>query len=269
MIPLMFGPAARRLYGAFHPGDNGRFRGLGVVLCSPFAEEASRTHRFFYVLSERLSRAGVDVLRFDYFGTGDSAGDDGDGELDGWCSDLQAAHQELRQRSSAQQIVWLGARLGGTVAIRCAQRAAPCPQRLLVWDPIVDGVDYLSALRADRVQALETAFSLPDPSWRRRLAEEPTFIDEAVSFAVAPRLREQIQRVSAATLDLPTAIPSRVIADPGNLPVQRWVNAQRARGAPVQPIGLSPTLGWIPDGGQHQAPVPRHALERIMEALDA
>ena len=98
--------------------------------------------------------------------------------------------------------------------------------------------------------------------------EDPQFLDGSVSLSVAPRLRDQILSIDARTLELPRACPTRVVAEPTDSTVQRWAEAQRARGAPVQVIGLAPTLRWIPDGQEHQALVPRHALQRILTALD-
>lgn len=271
MTPFMFGPAARRLFGAFHPGDAAHPPRLGVVLCSPFGEEASRTHRFFYVLADRLSRAGIDALRFDYYGTGDSAGEDGEGDLDGWAADLRAAHEELRRRSRASRIAFLGARLGATVAIRAARDAAPgTVSRLLAWEPIVDGAGYLDALRTRRIGALESAYSVPNTSWRRQAAGDPmVFIDETVSFAVSSTLRRQLAELTPDTLALPGSVDTVVIADPTDALVQRWAHAQRDRGAPVRPIGLDSTLGWLSDERAHQAPVPRQVLQRILSIVES
>ena len=285
MTPFMFGPAARRLYGALHPSEAPRVPGRGVVLCAPFGEEASRTHRFFFVLAERLARAGFDVLRFDWYGTGDSAGDDGEGELDGWCADLRAACGELRARCRPGRLTVLGARLGATVAARAAHGASDAPaangphgmrdaaaglaDRLLLWDPVIDGAAWLASLRARRVTALETAFSLPNRNWRDEIAGDPmAFIDEAVSFEVSARLRTQLAGITARTLPLPTAIGTVVAAEPHDRPVRQWIDAQCAQGAPVRTLALTPTLGWLDDDGTGQPPVPRHALQNLLAEME-
>ena len=273
MTPFMFGPAARRLYGALHPSEAPRVPGRGVVLCAPFGEEASRTHRFFFVLAERLARAGFDVLRFDWYGTGDSAGDDGEGDLDGWSVDLRAACGELRRRSRPGRLTVLGARLGATVAVRAAREAndaaASLADRLLLWDPVTDGSTWLASLRTRRVAALETAFSLPNRNWRDAVAGDPmAFIDETVSFEVPARLRAQLVDITARTLRLPAAIGTVVAAEPHDRPMRQWIDAQCAQGASVRTLALTPTLGWLDDDGTGQPPVPRHALQALLAALE-
>ena len=66
--------ASQQLLGAFHVAQRLQPRSTAVLLCNPFGEEASRSHRTFRVLATQLERTGFSVLRFDYSGTGDSLG---------------------------------------------------------------------------------------------------------------------------------------------------------------------------------------------------
>ena len=100
MTPMLFGPASRQLFGLYHAPE--RESKLAVLICMPLGQEAVRAHRLFRVLSDRLARAGVAVLRFDYHGSGDSPGEDTDGELEGWRRDICTAHEELRRRTGAR-----------------------------------------------------------------------------------------------------------------------------------------------------------------------
>ena len=52
--------------------------GQGVVICPPLGHEYISAYRSLRELADRLAAAGVAVLRFDYHGTGDSAGEDDD-----------------------------------------------------------------------------------------------------------------------------------------------------------------------------------------------
>ena len=45
--PLMFGPASRQVFGAFHAADDHRGEPTAVLLCPPCGQEGLRTHRFF------------------------------------------------------------------------------------------------------------------------------------------------------------------------------------------------------------------------------
>ena len=89
--PISFGKANRRLFGILHPPAVLDGERANVVLCNAFGQEAIRAQRTMWVLAERLARAGHSVLRFDYYGTGDSMGDDLDGDFDGWADDVGEA----------------------------------------------------------------------------------------------------------------------------------------------------------------------------------
>jgi hypothetical protein len=64
-----------------HAADPAARAGCAVLLCNPFGQEALRSQRGFRVLADRFARTGCATLGFDYFGTGDSDGDDDDASL--------------------------------------------------------------------------------------------------------------------------------------------------------------------------------------------
>ena len=271
MLPLYFGPPSRRLFGAFHEGSPGRAQSLGVLLCNPFGQEAIRTHRLYRVLAGRLAQAGVHTLRFDYFGTGDSEGDDDSANLDSWREDLLIAHQELLRLSAAQEVTWMGARLGASVVLQAAQLQPPAARarHLVLWDPVINGPAYAQLLRAKHVEALEISYSLPDPAWRRSLQREPaSFRDEAIGVAVSPAMREQLAAVSEDRLAIPAGANAFVIADPADRPVQDWVAAQLARGKRIESVALPTTLEWTSDDSLNAALVPAQAVQQLLLAID-
>ena len=73
MKPLFFGEANRRLYGVYHPPAKPSRH--AVLLCYPGMQEYNAAHWMFRRLATSLSREGHHVLRFDYYGTGDSDGE--------------------------------------------------------------------------------------------------------------------------------------------------------------------------------------------------
>ena len=146
MNPFYFGVGARALFGAYHPpADRGGPEGSGVVLCYPVGVEYMRAHRAFRQLTTLLTRAGSHVLRFDYFGTGDSAGDWAEASVEQWTSDVGSAIQELRDTTGIDQVTLVGLRLGGALAARAA-RGRGDVRRLVLWDPVVWGEEYLAEL---------------------------------------------------------------------------------------------------------------------------
>ena len=241
-----------------------------MLICAPFGQEAVRSHRLFRVLSDRLARSGIAVLRFDYYGSGDSPGDDVDGELEGWRRDVGTAHEELRRRAGDRRIIWLGARLGATVAVMAAKSGRCDPSRLILWDPIVDGARYMEQLRAGHVDALERSFCVPDPAWRQKLAKDgDAFTDEIFGFGVSTVLRQQLRSLTPETLQLTALHETVVLADAEDHPAQQWAKKEYGRNIPLRASAFQHPLIWTSDPHPNNAMVPIEALQRLMaEAND-
>jgi predicted alpha/beta hydrolase len=72
--PLWIPCEGERLFAVLHePAGSAR---AGIVFCAPILHEYVRSQRLFALLAQALSEHGYRVLRFDYRGTGDSAGTD-------------------------------------------------------------------------------------------------------------------------------------------------------------------------------------------------
>jgi uncharacterized protein len=270
MTPFYFGATERRLFAAFHPGERPDAPRGGVVLVPPFGHEAIRTHRFYRVLADRLARQGHDVLRFDPYGSGDSAGDDAELRLAGWADDVVSAHQELGARSGAAPTLWVGARLGATAALIARARLAgdgmarPGPA-LALWDPVVEGGAYLDELRRRHVEALEASFSLADPQWRQRLADPESYAGEAIGFAIAPEFRREILSVRPETL-VPTAGQRvQLVCSPGAGSAIAW-SESCSLGTPARL--LERDFEWTSDDSLNTALVPADALTALLRTCD-
>lgn len=148
MNPFYFGTTDRRLFGAHTPARVGARGGSirAIVLCSPWGQEYLRAHRSMRLLADMLAGAGNDVLRFDYYGTGDSAGDMVDGSVQGWEADIETAIDELKDISGAPKVALVGLRLGATLAARVAVRRRRDVGALVLWDPVVSGSAYVAEL---------------------------------------------------------------------------------------------------------------------------
>jgi pimeloyl-ACP methyl ester carboxylesterase len=267
MTPMLFGPPQRRLFGLFHPPE--RERDIAVLICAPFGQEMVRTHRLFRVLSDRLARAGVAVLRFDCHGTGDSSGDDTDGDLEGWRRDVCTAHEELHRLSAPRRIVWLGSRLGATLAVLAARSGRSDPSKVILWDPIVDGARYLDAMREKHVSALEASYWIPDRAWRRRLAaDKDAYTDELLGFAVSPTLRNQLRALTPQSLQLTASHETVVLADPEDEDANRWARMQAERQIPVRLSPFQHSLVWTSDPFPNSAMVPAEALQRLVAEIN-
>ncbi|RZI83554.1 MAG: alpha/beta hydrolase [Rubrivivax sp.] len=248
MTPFRFGPAHRQLFGIYHPATGRRQTSLAVLLCNPFGQEAVRLHRFYKVLAERLARTGIHVLRFDYFGTGDAAGDDEQGDLAGWCQDLLTAHQELQQRAMSSQTAWLGARLGATLAAMASVQAPRTPDRLVLWEPITDGAAYLRELAEGHARATAD-------DYRKPAAATPAPIkDEAIGFGVAATLIEQLRQLAPPAIQAARAADVLTVTSPGVPAVPNM---------PGRHADLQVAFDWTSEEALNTALVPSTALQML------
>ena len=147
--PRYFGPPGRRLFGVYHPAMGAQR--ASVLMCPPLLHEQVRSYRFFSQVAGQLAGAGIACLRFDYFGTGDSEGDDNVFSPDGTCQDIALAMEELRHCSGGGPLILMGIR--GSALFACRDAVALGAAALWLWQPVVDGKAYLQALQArDRVE---------------------------------------------------------------------------------------------------------------------
>ena len=126
------------LFGVYHP-PAGEAR-MGVVFCAPFAEEKKCSYRTFATAARTFASAGVACVRLDYFGTGDSGGRFTDFSPSRAIDDIAAAADELRGRSGVSDVVLLGLRLGGTLALAAAARVGAAS--VILWQPVVSGRSF-------------------------------------------------------------------------------------------------------------------------------
>ncbi|MGO4325714.1 alpha/beta fold hydrolase [Cupriavidus sp. 2TAF22] len=145
MKPVLFEGCAGWLHEA--PGTT------GVVLCNPHGHEAMWSHRAYRHLAGDLAAAGLPVLRFDYPGTGDSAGSDADVDHIACCvHGILAAVRTLREQGGVTRVVLCGLRLGAALAVLAAEalaaRDAGVVAGLVLLAPVASGRAYLRELRA-------------------------------------------------------------------------------------------------------------------------
>lgn len=148
--PVVFGPVAAWCFGWLHPAGAPR-RGEGIVLCRPIGYEANCTYETYTQLAEKLANAGFDVLRFDYHGTGDSAGSDADtGRVRAWIDSTLLAIGELKQLAGVSRISLFGVRMGATLAAQAASELGGV-ESLVMWAPCLTGRAFSRELRAASV----------------------------------------------------------------------------------------------------------------------
>jgi uncharacterized protein len=136
MTAFHFGTRERRLFGYYEPGQVNSGKVRAVLLCHPMDNEQVFAYRTMRQLAARLVRTGSHVLRFDYYGTGDSYGDTGEGDLSSWCEDIETAIEELKAISGAAKVSLAGLRLGANLSARVAAQQPKEIDKLVLWEPL-------------------------------------------------------------------------------------------------------------------------------------
>ena len=134
------------LFGWYHAPRTPRLDCVAVI-CAPFGPEYTRSHRTLRHLADRLAADGVAALRFDYEGTGDSAGDENAlDRIGAWRRSVVAAAAEARRLSGCDRVCLIGVRLGATLAALEAE--AVRADLVVLWNPVVKGRAYARELQA-------------------------------------------------------------------------------------------------------------------------
>ena len=135
------------------------------------------------MLSDQLSEKGFHILRFDYRGTGNSALDLEQISADEWLEDINEAISELRDISGVKKVSLLGLRLGALLATKVASNAELPIQRLITWDAVMGGQDYLNEMINHSEQQ-----SLEPPLHLNGFCMESRFIERLKPMALQPML---------------------------------------------------------------------------------
>jgi pimeloyl-ACP methyl ester carboxylesterase len=189
MQPFYFGTSQEQLFGAYHAPEGRAARTGAVVLCHPLGHEYLRAHRAFRNLAAALAGQGFHVLRFDYFGSGDSGGDADQTTIDRCLADLSTAIQELKDISGASRVSLIGLRMGATLAALAATGRRDI-DRLILWDPVPDGRTYVEELRSLQRSWLQDRLGTTD-------AAGPS---ELIGFELAEALRAQLEATTLNAL---------------------------------------------------------------------
>jgi pimeloyl-ACP methyl ester carboxylesterase len=245
MTPFFFGTASRRLFGVYTPAHGGRAEPQAAVLCQPLGQEYLRAHRSVRHLAVLLARAGVHVLRFDYFGSGDSGGDLADADLAGWRDDVEAALDELKDITGAARVGVAGLRIGGSLAAAVAARR-PDVDRVALWDPVIDGREYLHALGTLGGGSIVGPCEVEGFVLGERLTRDLEALDLREFF---PLLPARTLVVASDTSSLDNALRASLTANPGG-PV------------PLEEIpGPRP---WIEERSTGVGAIPAELVQRIV-----
>jgi pimeloyl-ACP methyl ester carboxylesterase len=196
LVPLHFGASESPLFGWYHP-PLAPARRCGVVVCNPIGDDYVRAHRALRHCAARLQQSGFAVLRFDFHGTGDSAGDERQpGRVRTWIDDVGRAVEALRARSGVERVCLAGLKLGATLAMIAAARRKDIDS-LILWSPYERGNDYVvetTKLHKMHRMLEPESFALEPRGWNAGG-------EEALGFLLTKDTIEELQSLDLSQVD--------------------------------------------------------------------
>lgn len=237
-----------------------------MVLCNPLGYEAMCAHRTYRQLAERLAARGFPALRFDYQGTGDSSGYPDEPErVPQWIASIDAALDELRERSGVGALGLFGTRFGATLAAVVAARRGDVDS-LVLWAPSPSGRAYTRELRAFRMIKQPGGVAPNPPDGAEEAAgysfSKATLSDLSAIDLVASKQRPARRVLIVPRDDLPGG-EARLVksfteagADVTLLPEPGYEGMMRDPQATIVPVAaLDKMVGWLGEAEYPDAPV--------------
>lgn len=145
--PVTFECRGQQIVGVLHlPEGRGRFP--AALLLHGFTGTKSEAHRMYVKLARALAGHGVASLRFDFRGSGDSAGEFEDLTIRSMVADaLEAVRFLARHKQvNSRRLALVGMSMGGAVAAHVVARERSRFKTLVLWAPVAEGAGILDDL---------------------------------------------------------------------------------------------------------------------------
>ncbi len=111
-----------------------------ILFLNPLFDEKKRVHKFQADVARGLCKY-YNIVRFDYFGTGDSYGIQGDFEIEEAVNDAIQICCYLKETKRCDEIYLLGLRFGADLGFRIAEKLQ-FVSKLIFIEPLINGKQY-------------------------------------------------------------------------------------------------------------------------------
>lgn len=207
-----------------------------LIYVHPFAEELNKSRRMAALQARALAAAGVAVLQIDLSGCGDSSGDFSDATWVDWKSDLALAWEWLAARNAGPIGLW-GLRLGALLALEFAKEATHAVDRLVLWQPVINGEMFLTQflrmrMASEMLRGLDVQ-PMGTREMRDALAAGETL--EIAGYELSPALAASIDRLKLSELGVK------------NVPIH-WLEILTEASAQLPPAAARIADGWKEQG---------------------
>jgi pimeloyl-ACP methyl ester carboxylesterase len=262
MTPFYFGSSDRQLFGIYEAARCAPVKGA-TVLCHPWGPEYIHAHRSLRKLSNMLAATGFHTLRFDYFGTGDSAGDMTEAGLAGWEADIRTAMSELLDITGAKQVSLVGLRLGAALAANVAVAAGAKVSSLVLWDPVLSGEEHVRELHVESPPGVKGIKPPPIRPW------EDGGGHDILGFPLTDQMASEMKTLDLIALASTLPARSLVVAShplPSHDGLRRVLD-ENERHQAIELIADHPPWIELPLGHPLSGTAPVKVLRRIVQWL--
>ncbi|PNS08135.1 serine aminopeptidase domain-containing protein [Solilutibacter silvestris] len=184
-----------------------------VLLCPPLLHEHARSYRFFAQLAEHWARHGIEVIRFDYSGSGDSSGSTRDFASAGAIRDIRHVWDALVPVEEGVPRIICGVRMGSLFAAHAIAGGLDADMAWW-WQPALSGAAWVDAL--EMIDARERQ----SPSRFPLRTGPQARVGELMGYDLDPQCIGDLRRLQWPLLSLPTTC---LLESDGAL--QSWMRA--------------------------------------------
>ncbi len=193
-----------QLFTLFYPPSNEQ---QTVFLFLPsFAEELNRCRVMVAMQARQLAEQGYGCLLLDYYGTGDSEGDFSETHWQQWKSDVESAYQWLSDKGYGNVAIW-GLRLGGLLAVDEAIKNPERYKRILLWQPVLDGKQYLTQFLRVRIAMLMDRGLDKETTQEMRKSLEQGHSVEVAGYEITSQLLKGIDNQKMLNYEVSSHLP--------------------------------------------------------------
>ena len=259
---FFFGSADRMLAGVLHSnGRAGTAAASGTLVIPPLLQEGIASHRCLWWLAEKLAAENGLVLRFDAYGSGDSAGDGAQVTVQGLSDDTRTALEWMRKHIDGGTVRQLAFRSASIPLLQNASRSM-MPVDLVLWDPVLSGKALVNAWEAQHLRQLNEAGRYPF------VAATPESCD-LLGFELDPAFLPALASFSAADFVLPAGSRVRIVAWQVGAELEAYVQEQQQYGVDIEVWKLDPPdqPDWEDTEKFEDQVFPRRSTVRLAEFL--
>lgn len=168
-----------------------------LLLSPPILQEHARSYRFFAQFAEQLAQRGVEVIRFDYRGSGDSSGASTTFTPSTAIADIRAVWDALMDDDAQVPRILCGVRFGSLLAAHAIEHGVPADLAWW-WQPVMSGERYL-----DDMEAIDWS----ERTSRSRFPNGPApdaVPGELMGFALDPACLQEVRSLRWPNANVPT-----------------------------------------------------------------